>query len=96
MQSLPLISVAGLNSEDPAVRAETARQLGVACREIGFFYAVDHGIPAEVRPARLPTPSACSNCRWKPSRTCRSRSRRTTAATSPWPMKSSTRKRAPT
>ncbi|WVM90302.1 2-oxoglutarate and iron-dependent oxygenase domain-containing protein [Halopseudomonas pachastrellae] len=48
MQSLPLISVAGLNSEDPAVRAETARQLGVACREIGFFYAVDHGIPAEV------------------------------------------------
>ncbi len=29
MQSLPLISVAGLNSEDPAVRAETARQLGV-------------------------------------------------------------------
>lgn len=48
MQSLPLISVAGLNSEDPAVRAETARQLGVACREIGFFYAIDHGIPEDV------------------------------------------------
>ncbi len=48
MNSLPLISVAGLNSPDPEVRADTARQLGVACREVGFFYAVDHGIPESV------------------------------------------------
>lgn len=48
MNSLPLVSVAGLSSPDPAVRADTARQLGTACREIGFFYVLDHGIPDTV------------------------------------------------
>lgn len=48
MNSLPLISVAGLDSPDPEVRADTARQLGAACREVGFFYVVDHGIPEAV------------------------------------------------
>ena len=47
MQSLPIISVAGLNSPDPADRARVAAELGRACREVGFFYVVDHGIPAE-------------------------------------------------
>ena len=47
MNSLPIISVAGLRSEDPAVRAQVAHQLGVACREVGFFYVIDHGIDAE-------------------------------------------------
>ncbi|WP_339665727.1 2-oxoglutarate and iron-dependent oxygenase domain-containing protein [uncultured Pseudomonas sp.] len=48
MTSLPIISVAGLNSEDPAIRAATAAELGKACREVGFFYAIDHGIPSAV------------------------------------------------
>ena len=48
MNSLPLISVAGLASPDPAVRADTARQLGIACREVGFFYVVDHSVPDTV------------------------------------------------
>ncbi len=47
MQSLPIISVAGLRSADPAERASVAAALGRACREVGFFYAVDHGISTE-------------------------------------------------
>ncbi|MAM00144.1 MAG: 2OG-Fe(II) oxygenase [Alteromonadaceae bacterium] len=48
MPSLPLISIAGLNSDDFAVRRQTAAELGRACREVGFFYATDHGIPESV------------------------------------------------
>ncbi|MGM0570250.1 isopenicillin N synthase family dioxygenase [Marinobacter sp.] len=48
MPSLPLISIAGLNSDDPVVRRKTAAELGRACREVGFFYATDHGIPDNV------------------------------------------------
>ncbi len=47
MQSLPIISVVGLRSDDRAERATVAAELGRACREVGFFYAVDHGIAPE-------------------------------------------------
>ena len=48
MTSLPIISIAGLNSENPAIRSATAAELGKACREVGFFYAIDHGIADQV------------------------------------------------
>lgn len=48
MQTLPIISVAGLTSPDPDIRNQTAAELGRACRDVGFFYVTDHGIPAEV------------------------------------------------
>ncbi len=48
MQSLPIISIAGLNSPDPAVRRQVAAELGQACRETGFFYVTDHGIATSV------------------------------------------------
>lgn len=48
MPSLPLISVAGLISDDADVRRKTAAELGRACREVGFFYVIDHGIPEAV------------------------------------------------
>lgn len=44
MQALPIISVAGLTSDDHTQRQAVARQLGQACREVGFFYVTDHGI----------------------------------------------------
>ncbi|WOD11410.1 2-oxoglutarate and iron-dependent oxygenase domain-containing protein [Pseudomonas sp. NyZ704] len=47
MKTLPIISVAGLRSQNPEERAQVARQLGIACREVGFFYVIDHGIDAE-------------------------------------------------
>jgi len=49
MSALPIISIAGLHSEDVGIRRETAATLGKACREVGFFYAIDHGVPASVR-----------------------------------------------
>lgn len=49
MSALPIISVAGLYSDDRDTRREAAMALGKACREVGFFYAVDHGVPAAVK-----------------------------------------------
>ncbi|MDO3721200.1 2-oxoglutarate and iron-dependent oxygenase domain-containing protein [Marinobacter sp. chi1] len=48
MSSLPIISLTGLMSDDLDQRKETAAELGRACREVGFFYVKDHGIPASV------------------------------------------------
>ncbi|MGB3621790.1 isopenicillin N synthase family oxygenase [Ketobacter sp. MCCC 1A13808] len=45
MDSLPIISVAKLRSSDAAERQQVADELGHACRNVGFFYVVDHGIP---------------------------------------------------
>ena len=48
MSALPIISLAGLRSEDPEQRRTTAAELGRACREVGFFYVTDHDIPQAV------------------------------------------------
>ena len=42
---LDIIDVGGLRSGDPAAVARVATQLGRACRDTGFFYVSDHGIP---------------------------------------------------
>lgn len=53
MPSLPLVDVSPLrDGSDPAGRARAATELGAACRDLGFFYAVGHGIAAEIQ-ARL-------------------------------------------
>ena len=44
MTELPVIDVSGLTSGEFSVRAGVAAELGHACREIGFFYVVNHGI----------------------------------------------------
>ena len=45
-ESLPVISIAPLiEATDPAATADSLSQ---ACRESGFFYVVDHGIPSEL------------------------------------------------
>lgn len=48
MSSLPVISLTGLSSSDPKERLATAAELGHACRDVGFFYVTDHGIPQTV------------------------------------------------
>ena len=48
MNSLPIISVAGLTSPNATIRQQVAAELGKACREVGFFYVIDHGIPLDV------------------------------------------------
>src|SRR5258708_15549029 len=51
MTSLPVIDVSGLGSPKLSARVAAAAELGQACREIGFFYAVNHGIPEATRDA---------------------------------------------
>jgi isopenicillin N synthase-like dioxygenase len=45
MNSLPVVDVSGLTSNSLAERTEVAKEMGRACREIGFFYVSNHGIP---------------------------------------------------
>jgi isopenicillin N synthase-like dioxygenase len=51
MTALPVIDVSGLTSTELVDRGRVAAQLGHACREIGFFYVVNHGIPEATRSA---------------------------------------------
>jgi isopenicillin N synthase-like dioxygenase len=44
---LPVIDIGALASDDAAARLAVARQVGAACRGIGFFAITGHGIPAD-------------------------------------------------
>ena len=46
MNALPVIDVSPLAGGDAAARRAVAADLGRACREVGFFYASGHGLPA--------------------------------------------------
>lgn len=46
-RTLPIINVAPLLAGDEAARTQTAREIGAACRGLGFFYATHQGISAE-------------------------------------------------
>jgi isopenicillin N synthase-like dioxygenase len=45
--SLPIIDVDPLFGRDDAKRRKTAREIGEACRSLGFFYAAGHSIGAK-------------------------------------------------
>ncbi|RYF89278.1 MAG: isopenicillin N synthase family oxygenase, partial [Caulobacteraceae bacterium] len=47
-QSLPIIDIAPLFGDEPEAQAETGRRIGEACRSLGFFYVVGHGVSAAV------------------------------------------------
>ena len=49
MENIPVIDVSGLRSPDLSDRLRVAKALGKACREVGFFYMVGHGISDAVR-----------------------------------------------
>jgi isopenicillin N synthase-like dioxygenase len=51
MPAIPVIDVSGLASSTLPVRSQVAAELGRACREIGFFYVTQHGIPQATRDA---------------------------------------------
>ncbi len=43
-ERLPLIDVSGLRSPALSERQQTALELDRAAQQVGFFYAVDHGL----------------------------------------------------
>ena len=49
LDAVPVIDLGGFLTGTPAERKQVARQIGEACRNIGFFYIVNHGVPAELR-----------------------------------------------
>jgi len=46
--AIPIIDISGLRRGDTAESENVARQLGQACRDVGFFYVSDHGVPQSV------------------------------------------------
>ncbi|KAI3793225.1 hypothetical protein L1987_35841 [Smallanthus sonchifolius] len=46
--NIPLIDLAGLKNDDPAVREATLKEISVACREWGFFQVINHGLMPEL------------------------------------------------
>jgi isopenicillin N synthase-like dioxygenase len=42
---IPVIDIAGLYSGDMEAKMAVAAELGAACNDIGFFYAVNHNVP---------------------------------------------------
>ena len=57
MSAIPVIDVAPLMTGSTEQAKAVAAALGRACREVGFFYIVGHGIPPELR-AKVFTTSA--------------------------------------
>lgn len=47
--SLPIIDISGLRSGSLDERGKVAQQIGVACRDKGFFYIIGHEIPVELQ-----------------------------------------------
>jgi isopenicillin N synthase-like dioxygenase len=45
---IPIIDVSSLYAVDRAEKLETARLIGKACREIGFFVIINHGIDRKI------------------------------------------------
>jgi isopenicillin N synthase-like dioxygenase len=46
LAEIPVIDIAALRDGPAAARAETVGAIGAACRDIGFFYVVNHGVDA--------------------------------------------------
>jgi isopenicillin N synthase-like dioxygenase len=45
---IPVIDIGPFLRGTPADRADVARKIGDACRNIGFFYIINHGVPASL------------------------------------------------
>jgi isopenicillin N synthase-like dioxygenase len=48
LTQIPVIDIAGLLHGGAEARAEIAGKIGAACRNIGFFYIINHDVPAEL------------------------------------------------
>jgi isopenicillin N synthase-like dioxygenase len=48
LTEIPVIDMAPFLQGNAQARAEVAEKIGAACRNIGFFYITNHGVPAEL------------------------------------------------
>src|SRR5882757_6997012 len=48
VSAIPVIDVAALLDGSPQQARDVAKALGAACRDVGFFYVVGHGVPPEL------------------------------------------------
>jgi len=48
MAEIPIIDITGLSSPRPGDRVRVAAEVGRACRGVGFFVIVGHGVPSSV------------------------------------------------
>ncbi len=46
--TLPIVDLASLNESDGALLARIAAEVGAACRDVGFFYVVNHEVEARL------------------------------------------------
>ena len=46
--TLPIVDLASSNESDGALLARIAAEVGAACRDVGFFYVVNHGVEARL------------------------------------------------
>lgn len=53
LDTIPLVDFAPSFSNSLADRQHVAQQLNQICRNVGFFYAVNHGVPQEIYGAQL-------------------------------------------
>lgn len=47
-EAIPLIDFGPMDSDDPAKRAKVGEAVRKACTEVGFLYAVGHGVPKDI------------------------------------------------
>ena len=48
MNSIPVIDIGPLVEGSPEAARATAKALGAACRDVGFFYASGHGVQPDL------------------------------------------------
>ena len=48
LEAIPVIDFSRFLAGDPEARRRIAREIGAACRNIGFFYLTGHGVPDDL------------------------------------------------
>jgi isopenicillin N synthase-like dioxygenase len=51
--SIPVIDIGALYSQDPEAKRQVAAEIGAACDDIGFFYVMNHNVSVEVSDAAV-------------------------------------------
>jgi len=75
--ALPIIDLGSLGESDGVSLTRIAAEIGAACREMGFFYVVNHGVDPEL--IAKPSPNRTPSSRCPSSTSGSSRSRRLVA-----------------